>query len=443
MKHVAIGFEVHQPFRVRRDYFWNPRYRGDLVERFFDETRNRDIFERVKRNCYVPATKIILEEIDRAEEEGVDLKFFFSLSGTLLEQVERWGSDFLELLRELRYTKKVEFLGQTYYHSITGTWEDKTEFREQVKQHIALMKDLLDYSPSIFENTELLTDRSIAKEVEGLGFRGIVLEGKESTLKGRSPNRPYKLKGGNISLLFRNYRLSDDVAFRFSNKSWDQYPLTAEKFAGWISQSEGYYALIFVDYETFGEHHSRQTGILDFLRWLPRELERRAVETVVPSDVVNESIEEMDLDSLSSWADVRKDESGWLGNQMQRAYDELVLRSELPSKELGGEFLRTWRYFTTSDNYYYMYVGEGGPAEVHSYFNAYDSPVEAFINEFYALSRLLEEELKSLNIDREPFFFYKGNRKFNVAWNEKQVEEILHRDQSLRDHQRFVKEWLQ
>jgi len=442
MRRVAIGFEVHQPLRVRRDFFWNPRLRGELLDRFFDTMINKEIFERVKRRCYVPATKIILDEIERAHEEGSEVKFFFSLSGTLLEQAERWGKDFLDLLMELRYTNNVEFLGQTYYHSLAGTWEDKTEFREQVEAHRSLLKNLFNYIPQIFENTELLSNLSIMREVKSLGFKGALVEGKESLLKGRSPNYPYILKGTDFRLFFRNYKLSDDVAFRFSNRLWDQYPLTAEKFANWISQSEGYSGLIFVDYETFGEHHYEQSGIMDFLRWLPRELEKKGVEMVTPSEVLSEASEEIELEGLSSWADVRKDESGWLGNQMQRAYDELVLRAELPSKELGGDFLKAWRYFSTSDNYYYMYVGEGGPAEVHSYFNAYDSPVEAFINEFYALSMFLSEELERLGVRKEPFFFYKGGRKFGVAWNDEEAHEVMKRDPSMKQYEKYLEEWL-
>jgi alpha-amylase len=444
MRYVVIGFEVHQPFRIRRDFFWNPRADRDLIERYFDSERNREIFERVKRKCYLPATGIILEEIQSGENEGREVKFFFSISGTFVEQAEKWGKDLLELLQQLSYTHKVEFLGQTYYHSVTSLWEDPTEWREQVKLHRDLMKSVFGSQPETIENTELITNRRVAEEVESMGFKVMLMEGKEKVLRGKSPNYVYRLRGGKLSLLPRNYRLSDDIAFRFSSRDWEQYPLTAEKFAEWIRSSTGHLGLVFVDYETFGEHHWPESGILEFLRWLPRELNRKGVRMRIPREISGEEYDELELtEDYSSWADIDKDETSWLGNQMQWAYDETVRRAEMPSKELGGDFLRAWRYLTTSDHYYYMFMGHGGPAEVHSYFSAFSSATEAFINEFYATNQFLWEELKLLNSPGVPFVFRRNGRPFAVIWNERELKEVESRDpETYKKHEKYIKEWI-
>ncbi|WP_338601794.1 glycoside hydrolase family 57 protein [Sulfolobus tengchongensis] len=442
MKRIILGFEVHQPFRIRKDFFWNPRFRQNLEDRFFDTERNREIFERIKKNCYIPATSIILNSIERAEEEGREIKYFFSISGTFLEQAERWGKEVIELFQQLSYTHKVEFLAQTYYHSVTGLWEDKSEWKEQVKMHKEAIRTYFDQNPTTFENTELITNKEIVEEAEKMGFKMILSEGTERNLKGRSPNYVYKLKQHEIRILFRNYRLSDDIAFRFSNPQWDQYPLTASKYADWISASEGNVGLIFIDYETFGEHHKEHTGILEFLRWLPIELSKREVEMVTPKDVYNDVYHEIDIDHTTSWADIEKDEKSWLGNIMQWAYDDAVRRGEMPSKELGNEYLKVWRYFTTSDNYYYLFLGSGGPAEVHSYFNAFGSPIDAFINEFYAITAFIHEELQKLSIKNEPYIFTLGNKRASIAWNEKEFMEVVMRDERFKAHLKNLRLWL-
>ncbi|ARM75053.1 glycoside hydrolase family 57 protein [Acidianus manzaensis] len=437
---VIIGFEVHQPFRIRKDAFWNPRIKGNAIDKYFDMELNKEIFERVKKKCYLPATKIILESIEKAENEDRRVRYFFSISGTFIEQAEKWGKDVLELFQILASTKKVEFLSQTYYHSVTSLWEDKTEWRDQVKEHKELIRQYFKQDPVVFENTELLTNPQIMDEVEKMGFKGIMMEGKDSVLKGKSPNFVYKRKG--LSVFPRNYRLSDDIAFRYSLRTWDQYPLTADKFANWVRDSFGQVITIFVDYETFGEHHWPESGILEFLRWLPEEITKRNVKMFTPKEMINEAYYDIDIQETSSWADINKDDTSWLGNIMQWAYDEGVRRSEMPSKELGNDYEKAWKYFTTSDNYYYLFTGGGGPAEVHSYFNAYSTPVDAFINEFYAINSFLNEELKELKINNEPFFFMKNGKRTSVAWNKKEFEEIVKRDESLKDNIKYLKEWI-
>ena len=436
-----LGFEVHQPFRIRRDYFWNPRIRGKVEERFFDTELNKEVFERAKIKCYLPATRILLEEIERSEKEGEEVSFFFSISGTFLEQAEMWGKDVLDLFRQLASKKGVEFLAQTYYHSVTSMWEDLYEWREQVKAHREAIKSYFGQDPVTFENTELIMNRKIAEEVERLGFKATIAEGRED-ISGGNPNRVFRLKGKNLKIFLRNYRLSDDIAFRFSDARWDQYPLTAEKFAKWVSESPGEAGLVFIDYETFGEHNWPESGILEFLRWLPHELTKRGVKLVTPREMLKVDGEELDFISTISWADLKKDESSWLGNIMQWAYDDSVRRGEMLARNFGNEILKAWRYFTSSDNYYYLFIGESSPMAVHSYFNSFNSPIDAFINEFYAISQFNFELLQRAGINREPFVFMKNGKRGPIAWDRKTFEEIIKRNPQFSSMKRYLQDWL-
>ncbi|BCU66713.1 alpha-amylase [Sulfolobales archaeon HS-7] len=441
MKSVTIGFEVHQPFRVRKNSFWEPVLNSEVsLEKYFDVRLNREIMERVTEKCYLPASRIILESIENGENEGYDVKYFFSVSGVFLEQAERWFPELIDIFKQLASTKKIEFLGQTYYHSVTSLWEDLSEWREQVEMQRMTIKDLFDVNPITFENTELITNDRIVNEAEKLGFKSIIIEGKESIV--RNPNYVYKVKGRDLLLLLRNYRLSDDIAFRFSSRNWDQYPLTADKYATWVEFSEGNNATIFVDYETFGEHHPQESGIMDFLYHLPRELMKRKIKMRMPSELGGESYSEIvPPREYSSWADIEKNETSWLGNQMQWAYDEVVRRGEYPAKELGGEFLKVWRYFTTSDNYYYLFTGSGGPAEVHNYFSYFQSPIEGFINEFFAINDFTKELVSRVK-GQNPFYFYKNGRKFAIVWNCNEVNEVKKRDEKVfKNHEKYLVEW--
>jgi alpha-amylase len=435
VSNVILGFEVHQPYRIRKDFFWKPRFRGNVIEKYFDMELNKEVFERALKKCYLPATKIILRNIEEGEREGKDIKFFYSISGVFLEQAERWGRELLDLFKILATTKKVEFLAQTYYHSVTSLWENKGEWIDQIREHVNLVRDLLGFNPITFENTELLTSQDIINEVSKLGFKVYIMEGKD-----HDPNRIYK--SGSLTILLRNYRLSDDIAFRFSSRSWDQYPLTARKFAEWIKNAPGEVVLIFVDYETFGEHHWPETGILDFLDWLPRELYAKEIKMLMPMETIGMGSNELIVKDIVSWADLEKDYSSWLGNQLQYAYDEAVRRAEMLAKELGGDYLKAWKYFTTSDHYYYLYMSRGGPMEVHSYFSHFDSPLHAFVDEFYAIIRFTEEMLRLLNINREPFFFLKNDKEYAIAWNEKHFYEIIKRNPIFKEYEKYLQGWL-
>ncbi|HMK46449.1 MAG TPA: glycoside hydrolase family 57 protein, partial [Methanocella sp.] len=323
MTKLCIGFEVHQPYRL------DPEFRtknGENPGSLYFSSKNREILERVAEKCYIPATRTVLENMD----EG--FKCAFSISGTAVEQLERWSPDTLELFRQVARHKNAEFLAQTYYHSVASLFYDLREFEEQVRQHKKLMKTVFAVEPRILENTEFIFNNRVARSAEKLGFKAVYTEGVERVLGWRSPNYVYSC--GNTRLLLRNYALSDDIAFRFSDRQWDQYPLTAGKFAAWVAGSPGDYVNIFVDYETFGEHHWADSGILDFLKWLTPECQSNGVEFILPSEAADlEPRDELDIRETISWADVEKDASAWLGNTIQHNALNAVWKARAYAKD--------------------------------------------------------------------------------------------------------------
>lgn len=390
MVDVCLILEVHQPFRLRRDFKIGTSLGlnvdvKDLYEAYFDHKLNKDIFTRVSEKCYLPATRIILEQIERFKAERKPFKVSFSFSGTFLEQCERWNPSLLDLFKQIVETGFVELLGQTYYHSLASLNDrDESEFIEQIKMHEQAIKDLFNYTPETFENTECIYNNRVAMVAETLGFRTVITEGVERILGWRSPNYVYKAKGSSVNLLLRNYRLSDDIGFRFTSPSWDQWPLTADKYAAWLANTPGQVIVIFLDYETFGEHCWAESGIFEFLRWLPIEvLKWDNLCWSTPMEVVKKyaPCDEIDVppENTISWADVERDLSAWLGNPMQIVSFELLNDVGLLAKEVNNlGLLRIWRYLQTSDHFHYMCIKGGGPGIVHSLFNPHESPLEAF-----------------------------------------------------------------
>jgi alpha-amylase len=424
MTDVVFVFEVHQPHRLRRNLFWEGKVfrrqtKEELFNYYFDNEADKEIFQRAARKCYFPSNQIILDAIDKHKRSRKKANFSFSVSGTFLEQCEMFDPDLLESFRQLAATGCAEFLNQTYYHSIASLYPEKEEFIAQSKLHKQTVKDLLGYTPQVFENTELLYNNTIAKTVEDMGYKGIYTEGVEKILGEKSPNFIYTPKGAKrIRVLLRNYKLTDDVGFRFSARWWPEWPLTAPKYANWLATTKGEVINIFPDYETFGEHHWPETGIHSFLQRLPDELlQYEHLQMVTPSEVVEKHASAGELDvpeseGTVSWADIQRDQSGWLGNVMQWAYYMTLRRLEpLILEADDGVFLRLWRDFQTSDHLYYMFTAGGGPGEVHSYFSPYESPMDAFVaaqtllNDFEARLRL------AILTANEPFMFYTGEGK--------------------------------
>jgi len=427
-------FEVHQPHRLRRKVFWENKIfkrlkKEDLFDYYFDHETDRAIFKRAAKKCYFPSNQILLDTIDIHRKDKRKPKFSFSLSGVFLEQCEMFEKDLLESFRQLAKTNCVEFLEQTYYHSISSLYPEKEEFKAQVKLHREKIKSLLGFEPKIFENTELLYNNTIAKIVEDMGYEGIFTEGVEKILHEKSPNYLYTPKGcGKIKVLLRNYKLTDDVGFRFSSRWWNEYPLTADKYARWLAGTDGQCINIFPDYETFGEHHWPETGIHDFLRRLPEEiLKWGTLQMATPSEVLKNHSPRGEIDvpekgGTVSWADLERDSSGWLGNAMQWAYYNSLRRLEpIVNESDDPEFLKLWRCFQTSDHLYYMFTAGGGPGEVHSYFSPYETPMDAFAVA-QALLLDFESRLRVATLTaNEPFLFHTGEGEENftgiLAWS--------------------------
>jgi alpha-amylase len=402
-------FEVHQPFRLNRNFHSDLLAKGkvrknELFDLYFDNGLNRYIFERAARKCYFPTNSIILEQIKESKKAGKPFKVTYGISGVFLEQCEMWKPELIESFKHLADTGCVEFMEETYYHSLAGLYgEDRSEFMEQVEMHRQLMKDLFNVEPKSIENTELLYNNAVAKTMEKMGYKVTVTEGIERILAGRSPNYVYKAKDSKLRVLLRNYRLSDDIGFRFSSPWWNEYPLDATKYSSWLASAQGQVITIFVDYETFGEHHWPECGIHEFLRALPHEVNRwHHLNWRTPSEVIelHEPVDEIDVNEYNtvSWADIERDPSAWIGNPMQNICYGSLKELENLVKGIGDkELIRLWRYLQLSDHLYYLSMKGGGPGDVHNYFSSMGSPVEAFA----VYSRILSDLEARIHLELE------------------------------------------
>ncbi len=378
MVSVCFYFQVHQPFRMRKYSVFEIGKRHD----YFDDAKNIEVLKKVARKCYLPANQVMLELLNKHPE----FKISYSLSGVFMEQCERWAPEVIESFKALVKTGRVEILSETYHHSLAYLFS-KDEFREQVMLHKKKVKELFNATPQVFRNTELIYNNEIANFVEGMGFKGIIAEGWDPVLGWRSANFVYKPKTTrNLALLMKNYRLSDDIAFRFSNKGWPEWPLTTEKFTQWVNNFNGSGECInlFMDYETFGEHQWEDTGIFDFVRHLPSEILKHPDNNFkTPSELIRESKpkDEIDCHNLISWADLERDLSAWLGNRIQQSAINRLYALEKEVKATDDpEILEDWRKLQTSDHFYYMCTKWFSDGDVHKYFNPYDSPYDSFIN---------------------------------------------------------------
>jgi len=381
MPSLSVGFEVHQPFRLNRHFAPDPKVKKkDLPNLYFDDI-NRDLLLRIAEKCYIPATTMMLDMLD----EGFSCAFSFS--GTVVEQLEKWSPDALALFGQVARHRNAEILAQTYYHSIASCFQDKTEFAGQVKMHTTLMHELFHADPSVFENTELVFNNDIAGSVQQMGFKGIFAEGVDRILDGRSPNCIVTCR--DLPVLLRNTRLSDDIAFRFTSRSWDMYPLKADTYARWVAQSPGDVVNVFLAYESFGEHLSAETGIFEFMRHLPAELLEQNVPAVLPSKALTDypAVGTIDVPETISWA-IEKDTSAWMGNDKQRTAFHALEAARVFAKDK-----QIWRYLQASDHFYSMASKYGSCGEVHSSF-CYPAGEEAFRTYMRILSDYEERTLR-------------------------------------------------
>ena len=383
MPAVCFYFQVHQPYRLRRHSYFDV----ENATTYFDDTLNRSIMERVSERCYVPANERLRRVL---QERAGSVRVTFSISGTALEQMRLYAPEALESFRALAATGYVEFLGETYYHSLASLY-DKDEFETQVRAHSDAIEREFGRRPQVFRNTELIYNDEIGRTVGDLGFRGIMAEGANDILGWRSPHFTYRVAGATTRILPRSFKLSDDIAFRFTHgPDGETLCLTPERFAASLHELTGNadFVGLYLDYETFGEHHRGETGILDFLEKLPEQvLAHKEWSFTTPSDAIRylHPVSELSFSRTTSWADTERDMSAWCGNKMQQGalaalYDTDILYAgcdiTAPDMALARE---TWRRMQTSDHFYYMSTKGDGDGVVHRYFSPFESPYDAFV----------------------------------------------------------------
>lgn len=383
MTDICLYFQVHQPSRLSKFSFFDiGKEKG-----YFDQEKNKFYLERAVKKCYRPANKLILKLIN---ESNGEFKVNYSITGVLLEQLEEFFPRVIDSFQDLLDTGCCELFNETHYHSLSWLISKK-EFIEQVKLHRKKVKELFGVKPRVFRNTEAMYSNEIASTASKLGFKGIICEGLPHLLGWRSPNYLYKAKGSDIRVFLRNFRLSDDIAFRFSEHSWSEFPLTADKYANWLALNQGDCVNLFLDYETLGEHQWPETGIFNFFSSLPSEISKHSnLRFSLASDLIKSHSpkDEFDCPNIVSWADVDRDLTAWLENKMQQqAFTELK-KLEVPAKKNNGSTLKDWRKLQTSDHFYYMCTKWFSDGDVHKYFNPYNNPYDAFINYMNVLTDL-------------------------------------------------------
>ena len=395
MASICFYFQVHQPSRLRHYTVF------DKGDHYFDDYKNASICRKVAHKCYLPANRLLLDTINRYDGK---FKIAYSITGVLLEQLQKYSPEVLSTFDALAQTGCVEFLAETYYHSLSFLYSHD-EFVAQVNKHCETIENFFGQKPKIFRNTELIYNNELAKYIESMGrFDAIISEGADHILGYRSPNFLYTPQGcEHLKLLLKNYALSDDIAFRFSNRDWKEWPLTADKFAQWVSDvnGNGNVVNLFMDYETFGEHQWEDTGIFEFMRHLPEYILRHPDNDFkTPSEVVQsyEPVGIVDVPHLISWADTERDLSAWLGNAMQSNALHEIYRLEDKIKSSGNEkIIADWRKLQTSDHFYYMCTKYFADGDVHKYFNPYDSPYDSYINYMNVLGNLHSRCSKKTN----------------------------------------------
>ena len=400
MRTICLYFQIHQPFRLRRYRFF------DIGSHhyYYDDYMNESIMRKVADKCYLPANKIMLDLIKKHEGK---FKLAFSISGTALDQFELYAPEVIDSFKKLAKTGCVEFLSETYSHSLASL-SNREEFEKQVVKHRLMMKQLFNTEPAVFRNTELIYSDEIGGMIADLGFKAIITEGAKHILGWKSPNYLYYCaQNPKLKVLLKNFKLSDDIAFRFSNKSWAEYPLTTEKFVSWLKTIDKKEETVnlFMDYETFGEHQWAETGIFEFLKAFPSTVFKNSKFTFsTPSEVVDalQPIAAVKVPHAISWADEERDITAWLGNELQwQAFEKLYDLQEKVKLTNDPKLQKDFEYLQVSDHFYYMSTKFFSDGEVHTYFNPYDSPYAAFINFMNVLSDFEIRLNNSVSVDAD------------------------------------------
>jgi len=381
-KAIVLYMHVHQPFRVRHYTIFDAANNHDYFEASHDSrTSNEKILHKVAEKSYIPTNKKLLELLERHPE----FKLSLSITGTVLEQFERYAPHVLQSFQELTATGRVEIVGETYHHSLAFFYS-LAEFEVQVDMHREIVQRLFGQTPQVFRNTELSYNNDLAYWADRAGYKGILTEGWDPILDWRSPNFVYRpTYTNNIRLLMKNYRLSDDIAFRFGDRDWQGWPLTADKFAHWLNESgDATNFNLFMDYETFGEHQWAESGIFDFLGDLPGQWLGSGDHTFMTvSETIDsfDAVGRIDVPETITWADNERDLSAWLGNPMQQQAVQALYSLQDPIiKSHDLALIEDWRKLQTSDHLYYMCTKWFNDGDIHAYFSPYETPYEAFTN---------------------------------------------------------------
>ncbi|MBQ3607776.1 MAG: glycoside hydrolase family 57 protein [Bacteroidales bacterium] len=384
-KSICLYFQVHQPNRLRLYRFFDI----GKDSHYYDDFANRTILRRVAQKCYLPMNALLLELIEA--NKGA-FKVAFSISGSVLEQFDRYAPEVIESFRKLAQTGSVEFLSETYYHSLASL-ASPIEFKNQVLKHKAAIEHYFGVTPKAFRNTELIYSDAIGEMVYDMGFKTMLTEGAKHVLGWKSPNFVYSCaQAKNLKLLLKNSSLSDDIAFRFSDRGWSDWPLTGEKYLSWIKAAAQNDEIVnlFMDYETFGEHQKAASGIFDFMKFFPEVvLKDGEFEFVTPTQAAKKHrpVAELDVMDPISWADEERDVTAWLGNELQNdAFNKLNDQAEKLALLNDEALWSDYGHLQESDHFYYMCTKFFSDGAVHKYFNPYDTPYEAFINYMNVLS---------------------------------------------------------
>lgn len=424
-KAICFYFQVHQPFRLKRYRFFDLGH----DHYYYDDYSNESIMRKVAGKCYLPANKILLDLIEKHKGK---FKVTFSLTGIAINQFRLYAPEVLESFRQLADTGMVEFLAETNAHSLVSL-KSRSEFELQVNQHKSMVKKYLGVEPTSFRNTELIYSDEIGSWVADMGYKAILTEGAKHILGWKSPNFLYcNAINPRLKVLLRNFVLSDDIAFRFSNKEWIAWPLTADKYAGWINKLAPSSELlnIFLDYETFGEHNWKESGIFDFLQHMPGAiLKKTPFKFMTPSEVADKllPVSAINIQNPISWADEERDITAWQGNELQSAaLEKLYSLSRKVNKCDDEQIKKDWEYLQSSDHFYYMATKFFSDGAVHAYFNPYESPYDAFMNYMNVLSDFEIRLLRSFPDTAEQDQIYKlGTQVIEKDMLiEKQTEEI-------------------
>ena len=385
-KSLCLYFQIHQPARLRLYRFFDI----GKDSHYYDDFTNRTILRRVAQKCYLPMNSLLLDLIKK--HKGA-FKVAFSISGSALEQFDRYAPEVIDSFKALADTGCVEFLCETYYHSLASL-ASPAEFKHQVLKHKAAVEQYFGVTPVTFRNTELIYSDAIGAQVYDMGFKTMLTEGAKHILGWRSPDFVYSdPRQPRLKLLLRNYEFSDDIAFRFSDRGWKEWPLSGDKFLSWMKNevaASGDVINLFMDYETFGEHQSASTGIFDFMKYLPEAvLKDGTFAFATPAEVAKhcKPVSELEVPEPISWADEERDVTAWLGNELQQeAFNKLYGLYEKLALINDPALFNEFGHLQESDHFYYMCTKFFSDDEVHKYFNPYDTPYEAFINYMNVLS---------------------------------------------------------